>query len=83
VNKHGTELATAQMGYCAPCPMVAIAPRRVALHTAEFATFAAAESGQQGVVDGAKALALTAIDVLCTPDLRTAMRASFDAATLG
>jgi amidohydrolase len=61
-------------------PMVAIAPQRVALHTAEFATFAAAESGQQGVVDGAKALALTAIDVLCTPDLRTAMRASFDAA---
>ena len=60
-------------------PMVAIAPPQVALHTADFATWAAADSGQQGVVDGAKALALTAIDVLCTPDLRTAMRAGFDA----
>ena len=62
-------------------PMVAIAPPRVALHTPEFASFAVAESGRQGVVDGAKVLALTAIDVLCTPDLRTAMRASFEAAT--
>jgi amidohydrolase len=60
-------------------PMVAIAPARVALHTAEFATWAAGETGQQGVVDGAKALALTAIDVLCSPDLRAAMRAAFAA----
>jgi amidohydrolase len=60
-------------------PMVAIAPRQVALHTAEFATWAAAESGEQGVIDGAKALALTGLDVLCSPDLRAAMRAAFDA----
>jgi len=60
-------------------PMVAIAPPKVALHTPEFANWAAAPEGQQGVIDGAKALALTAIDVLCTPDLRTAMKAAFDA----
>ena len=62
-------------------PMVAIAPPHVALHTPEFASWAVAESGQQGVIDGAKALALTAIDILCTPELRTAARAAFDAAT--
>ncbi|MBX3024735.1 amidohydrolase [bacterium] len=61
-------------------PMVAIAPPQVALHTPEFATWAASERGQQGVIDGAKALALTAIDVLCAPELRAAMRASFEAA---
>lgn len=60
-------------------PMVAIAPPHVALHTPEFATWAASESGQQGVIDGAKALALTGIDVLCSSDLRTAMRAAFAA----
>lgn len=60
-------------------PMVAIAPPNVALHTIDFAGWAAAAEGQQGVVDGAKALALTAIDVLCSPDLRQAARAAFDA----
>ena len=60
-------------------PMVAIAPPHVALHTPEFATWAAGESGQQGVVDGAKVLALTGIDILCSPDLRAAMRAAFEA----
>lgn len=60
-------------------PMVAIAPPQVALHTSEFATWAAAPEGQQGIVDGAKALALTALDVLCTADLRSAARAAFDA----
>ena len=36
--------------------------------------------GQRGVVDGAKALAMTGIDVLCTPALLDAMRAAFDGA---
>jgi hypothetical protein len=60
-------------------PMIAIAPPTVSLHSKEFAEFAASESGEQGVIDGAKALAMTAIDVLCQPDLRAAMEASFRA----
>jgi amidohydrolase len=60
-------------------PMIAIAPPTVSLHSKEFAEFAASESGDQGVIDGAKALAMTAIDVLCQPDLRAAMEAAFRA----
>jgi amidohydrolase len=60
-------------------PMIAIAPPRVALHTQEFAQYAASEDGQRGVLDGAKALALTGIDVLSTAALRDAMRAAFEA----
>lgn len=60
-------------------PMIAIAPPTVSLHSKEFAEYAASESGNQGVIDGAKALAMTAIDVLCQPDLRAAMEASFQA----
>jgi len=58
-------------------PMIGIAPPRVALHTEEFAQWAASEMGQRGVLDGAKALAMTGIDVLCTPALLEAMRAAF------
>ena len=35
--------------------------------------------GDRGVVDGAKALALTGVDILCSPPLLQAMRAAFDA----
>jgi metal-dependent amidase/aminoacylase/carboxypeptidase family protein len=61
-------------------PMIAIAPPRVALHTQEFAECAASADGQRGLLDGAKALAMTAIDVLCTPALLAGMRAAFQAA---
>jgi amidohydrolase len=60
-------------------PMVGIAPAHVALHTAEFATYAASPTGDRGVVDGAKALALTAIDLLCSAELLSAARAAFEA----
>ena len=60
-------------------PMLSIAPPRVALHTQEFARYAASEDGQRGVLDGAKALAMTGVDVLCTPALLEAMRAAFAA----
>jgi amidohydrolase len=58
-------------------PMIAIAPPTVSLHSKEFAEFAASVSGNQAVIDGAKVLAMTAIDVLCQADLRAAMEASF------
>ena len=61
-------------------PMISIAPPHVALHTQEFATYAASPDGDRAVVDGAKALAMTAIDVLCAAGLLDAMRASFAAA---
>lgn len=64
-------------------PMVGIAPAHVALHTAEFATYAGSPSGERGVVDGAKALAMTAIDLLCNADLLQAARVAFEAEQQG
>ncbi|MGH7788899.1 MAG: M20 family metallopeptidase [Candidatus Binatia bacterium] len=60
-------------------PMIAAAPPRVALHTQEFAQYAIGEGGQRAVLDGAKALAMSAIDVLTTPALVEAMHAAFAA----
>jgi len=61
-------------------PKVGVAPAGVALHTAEFASHAAAAPADAVVVDGAVALALTASDFLADPELRAAVRAEFDAA---
>ena len=51
-------------------PMIAVSPPGVPIHTTEFAIFAAEEQGDRAVLDGAKALALTAIDVLGNGELR-------------
>ena len=59
-------------------PGIAIAPAEVNGHSPQFAEYAASASGDKAVVDGAKALAMTAIDILCDADLRTAMRAEFE-----
>ena len=59
-------------------PMVQVAPRGVAIHTEEFARYAASESGDLGVVDGAKALAMTAIDVWTSGDLRSRARSEWE-----
>jgi amidohydrolase len=59
-------------------PTIAIAPPDVNSHSPEFARYAASPSGEQAVLDGAKALAMTAIDILTSADLRSAMRAEFE-----
>ncbi|HEY8173626.1 MAG TPA: M20 family metallopeptidase [Dehalococcoidia bacterium] len=59
-------------------PSIAIAPADVNGHSPEFAVYAASEAGNRAVIDGAKALAMTAIDILSDADLRTAMRADFE-----
>jgi len=61
-------------------PMIAAAPPSVPLHSAEFATWAGGDRGNGAVIDGAKALAMTALDVLCTPALLSAMKSAFAAA---
>lgn len=59
-------------------PSIAIAPGTVSGHSPEFAQYAASESGARAVVDGAKALAMTAIDILSDDGLRSAMREEFE-----
>jgi len=61
-------------------PSIAIAPGDVNSHSPEFAVYAASDSGKRAVIDGAKALAMTAIDILADAELRAAMRAEFERA---
>jgi amidohydrolase len=60
-------------------PMLAAAPPHCTIHNAEFAEHARAEVGDRAAIDGAKALAMTALDVLLDPDLRERARAIFEA----
>jgi hypothetical protein len=45
-------------------PFVAVASPGASEHSPEFALAAASEAGHQGLLDGAKALALTGVDLL-------------------
>jgi amidohydrolase len=58
-------------------PMIAAGPATIPLHSVEFAECAASEMGDRAVLDGAKALAMTALDVLCRPDFRAEVQAAF------
>ena len=59
--------------------MLASAPPHCTIHNPEFATWAASEMGDDAAIDGAKALAMTVIDFLCSAELRERTRASFEA----
>jgi amidohydrolase len=50
-------------------PYLAIAPENIAGHTVEFRDYCISESGKSGMLDAAKALALTAVDLLTDPTL--------------
>jgi amidohydrolase len=60
-------------------PMIACAPPHVSIHNAEFAKYAGSPSGDKAVLDGAKALAMTALDFFCDGALRAEVRRHFDA----
>jgi len=58
-------------------PMLAAAPPHCTIHNPEFAKWAGSEMGDAAAIDGAKALAMTALDYLADPDLRERTRALF------
>jgi amidohydrolase len=58
-------------------PMIASAPPHVSIHNAEFAKWAGSDLGDKAVLDGAKALAMTALDFLCDPELRAEIAKNF------
>jgi len=58
-------------------PTVAIAPPNVPIHTPEFRDVAASEAGHRGLLDAAKAMAMTAADVLLDADLRRRIEEEF------
>ncbi len=62
-------------------PLIKVAPDDVAIHTPDFAHYAAGPEGDAAVIDGAKALAMTAVDCWLDETLLAAMRAEFESAT--
>jgi amidohydrolase len=61
-------------------PKVAVAPSTVPVHTAEFARYAGSPSGDEGVLNGAYGLAMTALDYLADAELRSDVQAEFELA---
>ncbi|MFC1950104.1 M20 family metallopeptidase [Chloroflexota bacterium] len=58
-------------------PSVAIAPIEVLLHSPQFALAAASEAGINGLLDAAKALAMTVVDLLANPEIVTKVKEEF------
>ena len=59
-------------------PSVAVAPPDIPIHTEAFRDLAATEAGHRALLDSAKALAMTAVDVLTDAGLRERMRGEFE-----
>lgn len=60
-------------------PMIKVAPDDVAIHTPDFAEHARGPSGDAAVIDGAKALAMTALDCWLDEAVLPAAQAEFAA----
>jgi len=61
-------------------PMIAAAPRHCTIHNAEFTKWAGSETGDGAALDGAKALAMTALDYLTDAGLRDQTTRAFNEA---
>jgi metal-dependent amidase/aminoacylase/carboxypeptidase family protein len=59
-------------------PSITVAPPDIPIHTVEFREMAASKAGHKALLDSAKALAMTAVDVLTDADLRQRMKREFD-----
>ncbi|MBL9010448.1 MAG: M20 family metallopeptidase [Alphaproteobacteria bacterium] len=60
-------------------PMIAGGPANVVIHHPDFAAHAVSPKGDRAAIDGAKALAMTSIDLFCDARLRADTRAAFEA----
>jgi amidohydrolase len=60
-------------------PCLGVAPMNVIIHNAEFARHAVSEKGDQAVIDGAKSMALTALDLMGDPGLLSRVKSDFTA----
>ena len=58
-------------------PTVAIAPTEVVIHSPQFALAAASETGINGLLDAAKALAMTVVDLLANPEVVIKVKEEF------
>ena len=81
---HGAVVGSTDMGnvsHVVPSihPMVSVAPSGVGIHTPGFADFAASTTGDAGVLDGAKAMAMTIIDLWSSSDSLESVATDFQA----
>jgi metal-dependent amidase/aminoacylase/carboxypeptidase family protein len=58
-------------------PMIQVAPPGVPIHTVDFAGYAGGEGGDRAVIDGAKAMAMTLVDLWCDPSVLADASAAF------
>ena len=58
-------------------PMLAVAPRGVSLHSPQFADYTKSKEADKAVLDGAKIMAMTVIDLWTRAELQHAVRESF------
>jgi metal-dependent amidase/aminoacylase/carboxypeptidase family protein len=58
-------------------PMIKVAEDGVAIHTTDFAEWARGPAGDLAVLDGAKAMAMTVVDLWCSTVLRDEVASSF------
>jgi len=58
-------------------PHFAIAPKEVNTHSPEFALAAASEQGIKGMLDSAKALAMTVVDLVANPEIVARIKQEF------
>jgi metal-dependent amidase/aminoacylase/carboxypeptidase family protein len=60
-------------------PCLSVAPLNVIIHNAEFARHAISDKGDQAVIDGAKSMAMTALDLLGDGDMLARTKSDFEA----
>ncbi|MCP4753099.1 MAG: M20 family metallopeptidase [Proteobacteria bacterium] len=60
-------------------PMLAAAPADCTIHHPDFTAYAVSEMGEAAAIDGAKALAMTALDFFADADFRREVREQFKA----
>ncbi|MDP8987151.1 MAG: amidohydrolase, partial [Actinomycetota bacterium] len=58
-------------------PMIKVSPSGVSIHSADFARHARSAAGDRAVVDGAKALAMTIVDLWAAEGALDRVRAVF------
>jgi len=73
-----TDMGNVSHAFPAIHPMIAAAPMNVSIHNREFADHAGGELGDRAALDGAKILAMTALDYLYSPSLQERTRNVFE-----
>jgi metal-dependent amidase/aminoacylase/carboxypeptidase family protein len=59
-------------------PIVSIAPKDVLSHSPQFASAAASETGIKGMLDAAKTMAMTVVDLVANPEIVTKAKEEFE-----